>query len=431
MSERIQHWERRARALFLIVAVVFWLGQGGAPPQDLQSRLDQLSVSWTFNFFSWETSALVRKVLYGLLSPQRWMTDEEQSRFVLDYLDDIREADRISSEIDRIYTDPETVDPLVASSAQREAWSALRQTIERKAPIAEAILESQVSHVLSEAGFGALSSVLPPVSGTFTPLPHILVVSPRERIESVYQQQLVAGLTAAEQAEIEDAVMDLLPNHSAYVTGIGGLAAYPAMLLEVSSIDWVTDVIAHEWTHHYLTFYPLGWYYLRSGETRTINETTASIVGEWAGQEVMLRYYEPILGTSKALPDPLETEATEAEHAERPFDFRAEMHHTRVVVDQLLEEGKIEEAERYMEARRRYFVANGYQIRRLNQAYFAFHGAYASAPGAAGEDPIGPLVRQVWAVSETPADFLRGIAPITSLEALQAFTAPMTSGSGV
>ena len=69
------------------------------------------------------------------------------------------------------------------------------------------------------------------------------------------------------------------------------------------------------------------------------------------------------------------------------------MHKTRVHVDELLAEGKIDEAEAYMEQRRQIFVQNGYYIRRLNQAYFAFYGAYADVPGgAAGEDPVGPFL---------------------------------------
>ncbi len=78
------------------------------------------------------------------------------------------------------------------------------------------------------------------------------------------------------------------------------------------------------------------------------------------------------------------------------FDFNAEMHVTRVRADELLAQGKIEEAEQYMEARRKVFWDNGYQIRVLNQAYFAFHGAYADVPGgAAGEDLVGPAVRKL------------------------------------
>ena len=83
--------------------------------------------------------------------------------------------------------------------------------------------------------------------------------------------------------------------------------------------------------------------------------------------------------------------------------------------DRLLAEGKVNEAEWYMEFQRRYFVANGYRLRRLNQAYFAFHGAYADVRGASGSDPIGPAVRRLWMLSHTPKDFVAQLAPITSL----------------
>jgi len=59
------------------------------------------------------------------------------------------------------------------------------------------------------------------------------------------------------------------------------------------------------------------------------------------------------------------------------------MHKTRVLVDQMLSEGKIEEAEDYMEERREFLWEHGYHIRRLNQAYFAFYGSYAAQAGGA------------------------------------------------
>ena len=103
-----------------------------------------------------------------------------------------------------------------------------------------------------------------------------------------------------------------------------------------------------------------------------------------------------------------------------PFDFRAEMHETRVRADELLAEGKIEEAETYMEAQRQIFWQNGYLLRKLNQAYFAFHGAYADVPGgAAGEDPVGPAVRALRAQSTSLKDFINTIARMTSFEQLQ------------
>jgi hypothetical protein len=406
--------------VLLLVSVVF---RSGSPPQaTLETRLNQVTARRAFDFVTWEIQALTQKIRYALLTPHRWMDDERQSRFVLAHLEDIRESRRLADEIQRIYTDPEIVEPERVSEEQQMELALLRGKMAQHAPIAEAILEAQVSEVLARGSIGTLAWVLPPVKGTFTPLPHVLIVSPRERIETVYQQQLVAGMTAAEQAEIEARVVAVDETIAAYVTDIGGLAAYPAMLLERGSIDWVADVMAHEWVHHYLMFYPLGWAYMRSGEARTINETTATIVGEWAGQEVILQYYAPHLASGKGLPSPLKPEhRDETAPPEARFDFRAEMHRTRVNVDRLLAEGKVEEAEWYMEVQRRYFVAQGYRIRRLNQAYFAFHGAYAGAPGgAAGEDPIGPLVRRAWAVSATPSDFLRNLSGLTTLEALRA-----------
>jgi hypothetical protein len=96
------------------------------------------------------------------------------------------------------------------------------------------------------------------------------------------------------------------------------------------------------------------------------------------------------------------------------------MHTTRVQVDALLAEGKIKEAETYMDQRRQVFWNNGYPIRKLNQAYFAFYGAYADVPGgAAGEDPVGPAVRALRAQSSSLAAFLKRIAQMSSFQQLQ------------
>jgi hypothetical protein len=90
-----------------------------------------------------------------------------------------------------------------------------------------------------------------------------------------------------------------------------------------------------------------------------------------------------------------------------------------VRVDHLLEEGRIDEAEEYMEQRRQVFVEHGYIIRKLNQAYFAFYGAYADSPvSAAGEDPVGEAVRQLRAQSSTLAEFLRAMGRMNSYEDL-------------
>jgi hypothetical protein len=97
------------------------------------------------------------------------------------------------------------------------------------------------------------------------------------------------------------------------------------------------------------------------------------------------------------------------------------MHETRVNVDALLAEGRIEDAEAYMEVRRQFFWENGYRIRKLNQAFFAFHGAYADTPGGAAgaEDPIGPAVRALREQSDSLAAFINKISWMWTFEQLQ------------
>ena len=73
-----------------------------------------------------------------------------------------------------------------------------------------------------------------------------------------------------------------------------------------------------------------------------------------------------------------------------------------------------------MEETRLVFLENGYLLRKINQAYFAFFGAYADSPGgAAGEDPVGPAVRALREQSDSLADFVNTISWMTSFEQLQ------------
>ena len=99
------------------------------------------------------------------------------------------------------------------------------------------------------------------------------------------------------------------------------------------------------------------------------------------------------------------------------------MRETRLHVDALLEAGLVQTAEAYMEARRRYFVAQGHPLRVLNQAYFAFHGSYAT--GAASSSPIGPQLQRLRAESDDLAQFLATVRWFTSLADLEKALAPL------
>lgn len=411
-------WTVRRWKLALWLTALLSLAAEGPPPASLDTQINRRLVGERFDFAGWEMEALLGKLAHSLVAPQRYMDEPTRHDFFLDYLGLVADIQRLEGEIHRAYADPEVEHPEVATVELRARLAALRAAEEARQPLAEAILEEQTACILVDEGFGLLGQEFPPVGAHFTPLPLLLVLSPRDHIEKILSLSLRHGLDVARREAIEEQV-DAAFDVSSLVTGIGGMAAYPAMLLESSSLNWLAEVTAHEWTHHYLTLRPLGWHYDAAPETRTINETVASIVGKEVGRRMVARYYPELL-PPEPKPAPEESEG-EAPPSEPPaFDFRAEMRETRIRVDELLAQGRIEEAEAYMEERRQEFVAHGYYIRKLNQAYFAFHGAYADEPGAAGADPIGPAVQELRARSPDLHTFVVRVARVTRLAELQA-----------
>jgi hypothetical protein len=243
--------------------------------------------------------------------------------------------------------------------------------------------------VLTDWGFGPPGGVFPPVSMHFTPLPQMLVVSPRDRIEALYQVSLEHGIPVDEQEALE-AHSDRLLDARSLVVPIGGLAMYPSMLLESSAQSWVVEATAHEWIHHWLLLRPLGYNYDTGNDTRSINETVASIAGQEIGDEVLRRYYPELVpqGGGGVLGAPLRQDG---------FDYGKELNDTRVHVDELLARGAIDTAERYMEARRQIFVYHGYNIRKMNRGYTAFTAAERSQAG------IGGLIRPAVRAARAPS----------------------------
>ena len=98
------------------------------------------------------------------------------------------------------------------------------------------------------------------------------------------------------------------------------------------------------------------------------------------------------------------------------FDFNAAMRQIRQNVDAYLANGQIDQAEQYMNGQRDYLQTQGYYIRKLNQAYFAFYGTYADTP--AYTNPIGTTVQDVRNESNSIKDFLNAVANVTSVKGL-------------
>jgi hypothetical protein len=269
-------------------------------------------------------------------------------------------------------------------------------------------------------GLIVLNQALPPVLYHVTDLPKNLVISPRNIIHQEKSISLMTDISPSEEIDLESSVEEN-SDYSALVVPVGGVGTYPTMVISTGNLLYLVDTVAHEWTHNLLVFRPLGWHYSTTPALRTMNETVASIAGEEISWFLIRRFYGDLIRpeenftykTYEASLLPFKPAAQDG------FDFQKEMYKTRVSVDDLLAKNEVEEAEKYMEARRRIFWENGYKIRRLNQAYFAFYGAYADKPfSAAGADPVGNDVRILRARSRNLFSFIEKISWMSSYDQL-------------
>jgi hypothetical protein len=404
-------------AILLLLGAVLLTRDGQLPANPgWQARL--FTRAYEFNYINWTVDALARKLAQFSTHSSAYLRQDAQVRVVLNYLDLVATIRQLEGQINEIYANPDVQDPAIASLTLREELDLQHEQQSLLAPLAESVLQGQVQSVLAEMGFGIAGQPLPPVLYRTTPLPVALIISPRDVIRQEADISLEPNLTVDQKVALENQVDQSL-NVSSLIVNIGGIGLYPSMIMETTDINWLAEVVSHEWTHNYLTLRPLGANYMVSPELRTMNETAATIAGKEIGREVVRRYYPEYLPPTTDLS---QANLTDQELDQPPaFDYRAEMHETRLRADALLAEGKIEEAEQYMEERRRVFWENGYRhIRKLNQAYFAFYGAYADQPGgAAGVDPVGEAVRQLWSQSPDLLSFLYRISWMTSLEQLQ------------
>jgi len=403
---RFSHYA--ATALFLLLLLIGIRSDVYPHTKVLEQRLEVLTAGKRFSVAAWEAQALADKAWQFVRGTD---LDEGDTALVREFFDVAGRIGALRAEAERL-----AAQNLHMSARASEIQAELRSLYAKRDALeddAEDVLALQVTRALRENDLHTRilgwDVIWPPVTSEFVDLPLLLVISPRERIERRVDYLLNPDLSVAEMEAIEDAVRDM--GYSGLVTHIGGLATYPAMIPEIYGLGFVLDTMPHEWVHDFLAFYPLGWGYGTSHEMTTMNETTADIVGEEIGQYLARRYYPEYVREPQPSPTPA------PQPSEPPaFSFGAFMRETRLRVDELLAQGRVDEAEAYMEQRRLELQEHGYYIRKLNQAYFAFHGSYATGPGSV--DPIGPQLLKLRAASASLREFLFTVARMRSYDDL-------------
>ena len=424
---------RRVRKASVFVALSLLLLFGGKGGPSL-STIDLAVAPYRYNLIVWELSNLPDKWLHKIWSFIPWNSKSHQEK-----LQELQEFFLIGQDIQNIEREltippqgvslesiesnsPSTSNPVITEEDHLNQLDSLRSRRSKIRVGVEEFLESEVSAVLAEEGFSSrIGLIFPPVDVALTNPPRVLVLSPRDKIDRLRTVLLKANMKTEDMDALEQLILDER-NLAALVAGTGGIATYPTIVRQDSSLLHVAETTVHEWLHTYWFFRPLGWNFWSSPEMTTLNETAATI----AGRELGDRVYEALTG--EKAPERLDSTTLAAEESLIPiqteeektrFDFSFEMRKTRIRVDELLTMEDVEGAERYMEERRIFFGDNGFPIRKLNQAYFAFHGTYATNP--ASISPIGDEAKQLRSMTDSAGDFIRTMADFGSYQEFREF----------
>jgi hypothetical protein len=374
----------------------------------LEAKLDLMADEYEYDIVEWEVRHFSNKLLFeigSLLRDGLSSTDEDAIiRRFLELNGEIDDLEEQQSDAAQRSLTADAARTRMLAELQRE-----RDTIENRV---EDAIERRITAVLEDEGIELSLPALPgfvwpPVDFEPTYSPRSLAISYRDRIELKGTELLRAGLDLATVEHIEDA--RLVEGESALAFSTAGVGAYPSIVGYTTSYHRLLEVVAHEWTHNYLVFRPLGLNYYQSYDLRALNETVADRVGQEVAQAVLTRW--PLLQRETPAPP---AEPSEAEPSD--FDVIAELRKLREEVDALLAQGKIEAAEALMEQRRQELNARGASIRKLNQAYFAFTNLYAGEAGnPVATNPIGPKVDELRRRSASLHDFLRTAGGFNSI----------------
>ncbi len=395
------------------LTLIYFLGGSCTPARDFDSSLKSIVKPYRFSIVKWESRAIpdeVRRLVFG-----RYEKVDDEVRVVTEYFLLVEQIKTLNSTIEAVNRGDGHGD-LASLKAKlnvlQERKSALEDTVARiiVGQIKETLAQQEIFNPFDK--YIRLKVTFPPLNFKLEKLPHLLVISPRDRIESMREITLQQSIGLEETEDIEAEVDKL--GVSSLVVELGGFAGvYPSFVTDDASLRFILDTAIEEWLHTYLSFKPLGFRYLldltgvsRNYEIATMNETVVSMVSKEVSSIVDERYYSG-LGNG----------APQGQAADSKFDFNREMREIRRAVDGYLARGEIEQAEKFMEQKRQYLASMGYHIRKLNQAYFAFHGTYADSPTSIS--PIGLELKQLRNKSASLKDFLETAAGMASRQDLR------------
>ena len=371
------------------------------------TQSDYAAGSHSFSIVQWELRHLPLKWTHLLweLYPGNKPVDFERNSIVHEYLSTTLQLQKDQDNL----ADAATTTPLIDSASKnyidlknKEVVRLSRKREELRGRAEEAI-EAAVSRAANNHGLGfTFGILLPPTDFRLGDPPHLLIISRRDKIVMSDSKLINPNLKWSERAEIENRA-ELYENTSALVDDLAGLGTYPAIVSDKDSLRQIMRTAAHEWLHNYWIMKPLGRNMWNSQNMQILNETAADLVGNELGDEAFT-----ILGNDIENAYKYDTFSSSNPH------LYTILRETRINVEEMLKNGNIEEAEKYMRKQLWNLKLGGYNIRKLNQAYFAFRGNYAEGP--ASISPIGSDLRELRDYYSTLGEFIESVSKIGNFE---------------
>ena len=416
-------WLRKGLVVVVLAFVVLAAGHGEFRPSDL----DLAVAPHKFNLVRWELSHFLDKWVHKLGDILPWTSEPAQADRIAQAQEFFALGTRLR-ELERRPASggfpPDTTGSRLSSGEERsllEQVEGLKRERGRMQAEVEETIEAEISAILAQEGLSSrIGLIFPPVDTVLSRSPGVLILSPRDRIHRLQTILVNPGLDDEERGRVEDRIFRK-ENLAALVESTGGVATYPSVIADSTGLRHALENTAHEWLHQWFFFQPLGQHFWDSAQMTTLNETAATLAGRAIGD----RAFSSMTGAPVPRgPEPHPTPELGG------FDFDTVMRETRLRTEELLAQGKIEEAEAYMEERRQLMAANGRFIRKINQAFFAFHGSYATSP--ASISPIDKQLKALQSRTDSLEEFIKTVGSFGSyrefLDHLERVGAPSSKG---
>ncbi|MDP3063053.1 MAG: hypothetical protein Q8O40_07565, partial [Chloroflexota bacterium] len=283
--------------------------------------IQQAVAPYNHDLVTWEASHFMGKWWYKAwdVLPGGHRDREGRLASIRQFFDLVAQVNGQAAAVQRVASAPGHAEGELAAAEAR--LDELRARLRAEGTRVEEALESELSNALGAQGLKSrIGMVFPPVDFAFDPTPKLLIVSPRERIETKATALLRSDMTVEQMEGVEVQILrseDL----SALVDDTGGVATYPSVIPPSYDLRTTLQIIAHEWLHQFFFFRPLGRRYNSSPEMTTLNETAADM----AGRELGDLAYEAITGQN-----PRSEPGAGPPAPPGVFDFSREMRVTRV-----------------------------------------------------------------------------------------------------